>query len=131
MTICLDIGSDYSGVVKIDNGQIVYSEKIKNIDVLKIECSVFDIILIEFFDSVHGKIGKTTIDAIFWTGRIFEHFRKKATFVSLIGRKECLKTLNCKNDKEVISFIRSTKPYGKKLKADCWQAYALYLCNNL
>lgn len=127
MYICLDIGSVYSGVVKVHEGRIIYAEKIKNKELLKISVEKTDSILIEQFDSVHGSIGLTTVAAIFWTGRIFQYFSERCMFVHAIGRKECLKSLGCKKDKDVISYIREQKPYGIKLKADCWQAYALYL----
>jgi len=127
MYICIDVGSLYSGVVKVHEGRIIYADKIKNSEVLKIIPEKNDFVLIEYFDSVHGSIGATTIDSIFWTGRIFQHFKSKIFFVKTIGRKECLSGLKCKKDSEVISYIRKTNPYGTKLKADCWQAYALYL----
>lgn len=127
MYICIDVGSKYSGVVKVHEGRIIYAEKIENSQILKIKIDKTDSVLIEFFDSVHGKIGLTTISAIFWTGRVFQYFKNQAFFVELIGRKECLKSLGCKDDSSVISYIRKTNPYGTKLKADCWQAYALYL----
>lgn len=129
MYLCLDIGQKYTGVCKItDSGDLFYAKKILNPEVLKIEVESTDCILIEFTDSVHGKIGNTTVDTIFWIGRIYQHFKTRCVFVNLIGRKEVLKALACKKDSDVVKLLKGNVKSinNTKLVADCWQAYALY-----
>lgn len=126
MHICIDPGSINCGVVILEKGNILFHKNININEALKIEASKNDIVLIETMDSVHGMVGLTTIDTAINIGRLYQYFSNKTPFIHLVGRKYILKTLGCKNDKEVRAKIRLLKPQYK-VSTHCWSALSLFL----
>lgn len=121
--LCIDPGPTLSGYVTIENNNIISFGKIPNkeIRILKNEKRI-KTVLIEFPDSVHGRIGHDFISMCVELGRFKEAF--SFCIPVLIGRKEALSFFGLKKDSDVVNFIKGK---GIKLFKDSWQAYILYL----
>jgi len=129
--LSIDPGPIESGVVIVDDFEILFKGKIKTSELFKID-QQFKNVLIECIDYVSSKIGLTTINTAFVSGRLFEHF-KKSTPLKL-GRSYIKSTLKCKNDKDIRAKLleRLGKEYCNGVTADAWSALALvYVYKNI
>lgn len=129
-TLCIDPGSKESGFVLVRNNdnKIIDFGKVDNKFIYLLDPAEY--ILIEKFDSVHGKIGHSVISAIFESGCFWNHFKEqRCPFMFHVGRSQVKKELNVKNDSEAISLVKLIFP-TIKLKKDSWQAFLLYVFFN-
>lgn len=134
MFICIDPGTTKSAIVCIEDDIVILSEKIQNKYIIRkikeLDITIKDSVLIEKIESRGKIIGKSTINTAIICGKFYQ------TFVLVHGvnpifieRRDVLKTLKCKNDSEVRNrFFKEGVKVNKgiKIKADCWQALALY-----
>jgi hypothetical protein len=129
-TLCIDPGSKESGFVLVrdmDN-KIIDFGKVVNYLIFLLPPA--ERVLIEKFDSVHGKIGHDVVTAIFESGRFWNHFSEAGCpFIFHVGRSQAKKELQVKDDKEAIALIKIVFP-SIKLKRDAWQAFLLYVFYN-
>lgn len=121
--LCIDPGPTLSGYVTIENNNIISFGKSPNKEIrsLKHERRI-KTVLIEYPDSVHGKIGHHFVSMCVELGRFKEAFSFNIPI--LIGRKEVLSFFGLKKDSDVVNFLKGR---GIKLFKDSWQAYILYL----
>lgn len=125
--LCIDPGPIYSGVAIFQNDKIVYADKIKSLDALKLQdCNI---VLIEKVESRGSILGNTTIDTAIMCGRFKQEFLNRKCNVVFIERRQVLSTLKCKRDGDVIKVLRPLVK-GFKLTKDAWQAAALYFTYN-
>ncbi len=128
--LCIDPGPKYSGVAVFENGICVYADKILSLEALKLDFHC-RITLVEKIEARGNIIGNSTIDTAIMCGRFKQEFSKKS-HVIFVERREVLSTLKCKKDGDVIKALRPliVKHPGVKIKADAWQAAALYFTYN-
>ena len=84
--LCIDPGSDESGFVVCTKDKIIEFGKESNKTIR--QKTGFQEVIIEYPDSVHGRVGHSVLKTCFEIGRFYESFKNK--MIHLIGRKEAL-----------------------------------------
>ncbi len=117
--LCIDPGPEESGFVVCTKDEIIEFGKTDNKTIRK--KTGFNEVIIEYPDSVHGRVGHSILKTCFEIGRFYEAFKSK--MIHRIGRKEALSHFKLKNDKEVRKFLSEK---NIKLVNDSWQAYFIF-----
>ena len=120
--LCIDPGPTLSGYVTIEDSNIISFGKIANKEIRGLDKRRIKTVLIEYPDSVHGRIGHDFVSMCVELGRFKETF--SFCIPILIGRKEVLSYYGLKKDSDVVKFLKNK---DIKLIKDSWQAYILYL----